>query len=118
MRGSNSWPPSGRRSGTNCQHQLFYSDVRTKPSPSFNTASRNNVEPLADKPVDMDESYVPICRTLHPLRTDLEGRANYVNSLYRFIGKTGGEIFHEMMLRQKVEHICKLGRTIGSWVVL
>lgn len=25
----------------------------------------------------------------------------------RFIGKTGGEIFHEMMLRQKVEHICK-----------
>lgn len=31
----------------------------------------------------------------------------------RFIGKTGGEIFHEMMLRQKVEHICKLVREIG-----
>lgn len=93
---------------------MFYSDVRTKPSPSFNTASRNNVEPLADKPVDMDESYVPI----RPPRTSLERGKNYVNSLYRFIGKTGGEIFHEMMLRQKVEHICKPGRTIGMWVML
>lgn len=50
----------------NYQHQLFCSDVRTKPSPSFNTASRN-VEPLADKSADMDESYVPMCRTLHSL---------------------------------------------------
>lgn len=25
----------------------------------------------------------------------------------RFIGKTGGEIFHEMMLRQGVKHICR-----------
>jgi acetolactate synthase-1/2/3 large subunit len=24
----------------------------------------------------------------------------------RFIGKTGGEIFHEMMRRQGVKHIC------------
>lgn len=55
----------------NCQHQLFYSDVRTKPSPSFNTASRNNVEPLADKSADMDESYVPLYRPLHPLPIDL-----------------------------------------------
>lgn len=30
-------------------------------------------------------------------------------TLPRFIGKTGGEIFHEMMLRQNVEHICKAG---------
>lgn len=26
----------------------------------------------------------------------------------RFIGLSGGEIFHEMMLRQGVKHICKL----------
>lgn len=32
---------------------------------------------------------------------------NHVDNLCRFIGKTGGEIFHEMMLRQNVEHICK-----------
>lgn len=87
----------------NCQHQLFYSDVRTKPSPSFNTASRNNVEPLADKSADMDESYV---LTPPPDRSGARGK-NHVDSPYRFIGKTGGEIFHEMMLRQKVEHICK-----------
>lgn len=101
-------PPAVVPFWTNCQHQLFYSDVRTKPSPSFNTASRNNVEPLADKSADMDESYVPLCRTLQPLPIDLAPGKNYVDSLYRFIGKTGGEIFHEMMLRQNVEHICKL----------
>lgn len=26
----------------------------------------------------------------------------------RFIGKSGGEIFHDMMLRHGVKHICKL----------
>ena len=26
----------------------------------------------------------------------------------RFVGKTGGEIFHEMMLRHGVKHICAL----------
>ena len=25
----------------------------------------------------------------------------------RFVGMTGGEIFHEMMLRQGVKHVCK-----------
>lgn len=95
---------------------MFYSDVRTKPSPSFNTASRSNVEPLADKSADMDESYVPLCRPLPPLSIDLaSGKKNHVDSPYRFIGKTGGEIFHEMMLRQKVEHICK--STTQDWAV-
>lgn len=45
-------------------------------------------------------------------------REKIVDSLYRFIGKTGGEIFHEMMLRQNVEHICKPGREIGLWAIL
>lgn len=108
-------PPAVVPFWPNCQHQLLYSDVRTKPSPSFNTASRNNVEPLADKSADMDESYVPLCRPLHPLSIDLVSRENYVDSPYRFIGKTGGEIFHEMMLRQKVEHICK--STTQDWAV-
>jgi len=26
---------------------------------------------------------------------------------HRFIGKTGGEIFHEMMLRHGVKHVCR-----------
>ncbi|KAG5979815.1 Acetolactate synthase, mitochondrial [Claviceps digitariae] len=53
--------------------------VRAVPSPSFNTESRSHVQPLANRARnDMDES---------------------------FIGKTGGEIFHEMMLRQNVKHI-------------
>ncbi|KAL6891693.1 acetolactate synthase [Trichoderma longibrachiatum] len=55
--------------------------VRPVPSPAFNaeTKDRSHVQPLVNpsKP-DMDES---------------------------FIGKTGGEIFHEMMLRQGVKHI-------------
>lgn len=32
----------------------------------------------------------------------------------RFIGKTGGEIFHEMMLRHDVKHVCKFCRTPSS----
>ncbi|KAG6005545.1 Acetolactate synthase, mitochondrial [Claviceps maximensis] len=53
--------------------------VRAVPSPSFNTESQSHVQPLANRSRnDMDES---------------------------FIGKTGGEIFHEMMLRQNVKHI-------------
>lgn len=27
-------------------------------------------------------------------------------TLHRLVGKTGGEIFHEMMLRKGVKHIC------------
>lgn len=49
-------------------------------------------------------------------RSTLPGKI--VDSLYRFIGKTGGEIFHEMMLRQNVEHICKPGREVGTWATL
>lgn len=26
---------------------------------------------------------------------------------HTFVGKNGGEIFHEMMLRQGVKHVCK-----------
>ncbi|KAL6880857.1 acetolactate synthase [Trichoderma novae-zelandiae] len=55
--------------------------VRPVPSPAFNAEvkDRSHVQPLVNpsRP-DMDES---------------------------FIGKTGGEIFHEMMLRQGVKHI-------------
>lgn len=56
-------------------------EARPKPSPSFNaaTSDRGHVQPLVNpRKSDMDES---------------------------FIGKTGGEIFHEMMLRHGVKHI-------------
>ncbi|KAL7792175.1 acetolactate synthase [Trichoderma ceciliae] len=55
--------------------------VRPVPSPAFNREDkdRSHVQPLVNpRRPDMDES---------------------------FIGKTGGEIFHEMMLRQGVKHI-------------
>jgi hypothetical protein len=42
---------------------------------------------------------------------------DHVDNVDRFIGKTGGEIFHEMMLRQKVEHICKATNTIVGCVI-
>ncbi|KAK7429318.1 Acetolactate synthase, mitochondrial [Neonectria magnoliae] len=54
--------------------------TRDIPSPAFN--------------VDKDQSHVqPL---VNPRRTDMDES---------FIGKTGGEIFHEMMLRQGVKHI-------------
>ncbi|KAK4233067.1 thiamine diphosphate-binding protein [Achaetomium macrosporum] len=57
-------------------------EARPKPSPSFNAANTrdtSHVQPLVSpRKSDMDES---------------------------FIGKTGGEIFHEMMLRHGVKHI-------------
>ncbi|KAB5572505.1 thiamine diphosphate-binding protein [Coniochaeta sp. 2T2.1] len=53
-------------------------EVRPKPSPSF-SKPKQHVQPLVNpRQGEMDES---------------------------FIGKTGGEIFHEMMLRQGVKHI-------------
>ena len=54
--------------------------VRPVPSPAFNNEDkdRSHVQPLVNRKNEMDES---------------------------FIGKTGGEIFHEMMLRQGVKHI-------------
>ncbi|RBQ72815.1 hypothetical protein FVER14953_20559 [Fusarium verticillioides] len=55
--------------------------ARDIPSPGFNVEkNQSNVQPLVNpRKNDMDES---------------------------FIGKTGGEIFHEMMLRHGVKHIC------------
>ncbi|KAI0012127.1 acetolactate synthase [Xylariaceae sp. FL0662B] len=56
--------------------------VRDTPAPAFNTADandRSHVQPLVNsRPPEVDES---------------------------FIGKTGGEIFHEMMLRRGVKHV-------------
>ncbi|OTA88169.1 hypothetical protein M434DRAFT_399126 [Hypoxylon sp. CO27-5] len=56
--------------------------ARDVPSPAFNTADakdRSHVQPLVNpRTPEMDES---------------------------FVGKTGGEIFHEMMLRRGVKHI-------------
>ncbi|KIN01750.1 hypothetical protein OIDMADRAFT_27899 [Oidiodendron maius Zn] len=56
------------------------SQLRESPSPAFNSipANRHDGNPLQHGRTEMDES---------------------------FIGKTGGEIFHEMMLRQGVKHI-------------
>lgn len=56
---------------------------RTVPSPAFNRddARRNEVQPLRPyKAQEMDHS---------------------------FVGKTGGQIFHEMMLRHDVKTICE-----------
>ncbi|TPX12406.1 uncharacterized protein E0L32_006818 [Thyridium curvatum] len=54
-------------------------DARATPSPSFNAKERSHVQPLVNpRQAEMDES---------------------------FIGKTGGEIFHEMMLRHNVKHV-------------
>ncbi|KUI55885.1 Acetolactate synthase catalytic subunit, mitochondrial [Cytospora mali] len=69
---------TARNSATATATQIPAAEVRAWPSPSFNADSKNHVQPLANKASDMDES---------------------------FIGKTGGEIFHEMMLRHNVKHI-------------
>jgi hypothetical protein len=55
---------------------------RPIPSPAFNRddGKRNDVHALRSREVQLDHS---------------------------FVGKTGGEIFHEMMLRHDVKHICK-----------
>ncbi|EXV01094.1 hypothetical protein MHUMG1_05648 [Metarhizium humberi] len=72
--------PSGQRNqATTATATSSAPRVRAVPSPAFNAADQSHVQPLANQPKnDMDES---------------------------FIGKTGGEIFHEMMLRQGVKHI-------------
>ncbi|KAK3936757.1 thiamine diphosphate-binding protein [Diplogelasinospora grovesii] len=73
-----------RRGPSNVRNQATSAapEVRAKASPSFNAATpkdRSHVQPLVSpRQSDMDES---------------------------FIGKTGGEIFHEMMLRHGVKHI-------------
>ncbi|KAJ1331451.1 acetolactate synthase I/II/III large subunit [Microdochium nivale] len=69
-------------SGVRNQATSATAPSRSAPAPHFNVAStkdKSHVEPLAPRRTpEMDES---------------------------FIGKTGGEIFHEMMLRRGVKHI-------------
>jgi acetolactate synthase-1/2/3 large subunit len=75
-------PANARNQSTTAATKPTATETRPKPSQSFNAATkdRNNVQPLVNpRKSDMDES---------------------------FIGKTGGEIFHEMMLRHDVKHIC------------
>ncbi|KAK0381901.1 acetolactate synthase [Colletotrichum limetticola] len=71
--------PSGvRTQATSTTSPAPCSEVRDTPAPAFN-ADKSHVQPLQRSTgPEMDES---------------------------FIGKTGGEIFHEMMLRQGVKHI-------------
>ncbi|RYP14848.1 hypothetical protein DL765_006066 [Monosporascus sp. GIB2] len=72
-------PAAIRNQTTSAQNTAEARDI---PAPAFNTNSvkdRGHVQPLVNpRAPDMDES---------------------------FIGKTGGEIFHEMMLRKGVKHI-------------
>lgn len=53
---------------------------RARPSPAFNREDHNDAQPLK------------------PYRSPAMDHS--------FVGMTGGEIFHEMMLRQGVKHIC------------
>lgn len=64
-------------------------EPRARPSPAFNRDDWHDVQPLKPyRQPEMDHS---------------------------FIGMTGGEIFHEMMLRQNVKHICmRFSRAIAS----
>ncbi|CEJ83130.1 Putative Acetolactate synthase [[Torrubiella] hemipterigena] len=70
--------PSGQRNQATAASPA--ANVRPTPSPSFNAESnRGHVQPLVNQQrPEMDES---------------------------FIGKSGGEIFHDMMLRHGVKHI-------------
>ncbi|KAI0382009.1 acetolactate synthase [Hypomontagnella monticulosa] len=72
--------PTGVRSQATAAQST--AQARDVPAPAFNTADtkdRSHVQPLVNpKAPEMDES---------------------------FIGKTGGEIFHEMMLRRGVQHV-------------
>ncbi|KAI0483094.1 acetolactate synthase [Xylariaceae sp. FL0804] len=72
--------PKGTRSQTTAAQPN--AQIRDTPAPAFNTAganSRGHVQPLVNpRAPEMDET---------------------------FIGKSGGEIFHEMMLRQGVKHV-------------
>ncbi|KAK0641515.1 thiamine diphosphate-binding protein [Cercophora newfieldiana] len=71
-------PAAVRNQTTSAAAKAPAAEVRPKPSPSFNAETKDHVQPLVGRKADMDES---------------------------FIGKTGGEIFHEMMLRHNVKHI-------------
>lgn len=55
-------------------------EPRARPSPAFNREDYHDVQPLKPyRQPEMDHS---------------------------FVGMNGGQIFHEMMLRQNVKHIC------------
>ncbi|KAI0016485.1 thiamine diphosphate-binding protein [Xylariomycetidae sp. FL0641] len=73
-------PTTGTRNQTTAAQST--AQIRDVPAPTFNTAAtkdKNHVQPLLNpRQPEMDES---------------------------FIGKTGGEIFHEMMLRHGVKHV-------------
>ncbi|KAM0433299.1 hypothetical protein ACHAPT_004175 [Fusarium lateritium] len=73
-------PPKKITTGQRNQTTTAPAPARDIPSPAFNAEkNQNHVQPLVNpRKNDMDES---------------------------FIGKTGGEIFHEMMLRHGVKHI-------------
>ncbi|OIW32219.1 acetolactate synthase [Coniochaeta ligniaria NRRL 30616] len=75
-------PSTVRNQATSAAANSAAAEARPTPSPSFNPSdskTRHHVQPLVNpRQGEMDES---------------------------FIGKTGGEIFHEMMLRQGVKHI-------------
>src|SRR2546423_6189023 len=73
--------------------------TRPIPSPAFNQDfRRNDVSPLQNRQLpEVDESWVT-------WSISHNGRAH---NLHSFIGLSGGEIFHEMMLRQGVKHICE-----------
>jgi acetolactate synthase-1/2/3 large subunit len=71
-------PAAVRNQTTSAAAKAPAAEVRPKPSPAFNAETKEHVQPLVGRKNDMDES---------------------------FIGKTGGEIFHEMMLRHDVKHI-------------
>ncbi len=87
--------------GTFADTATLCRDARPKPSPSFNAETKEHVQPLVGRKSDVDESYVPVAALQPPqIITSL------TDWYYRFIGKTGGEIFHEMMLRHNVKHIC------------
>ncbi|KAJ6790067.1 hypothetical protein PWT90_03978 [Aphanocladium album] len=71
--------PSQRNKATAATASSPANAVRAVPSPAFNAEAQGHVQPLVNpRKSEMDES---------------------------FIGKTGGEIFHEMMLRQGVKHV-------------
>jgi acetolactate synthase-1/2/3 large subunit len=57
-------------------------EPRARPSPAFNREDYHDVQPLKPyRQPEMDHS---------------------------FVGMNGGQIFHEMMLRQNVKHICTI----------
>ena len=50
---------------------------------------------------------VPFDRQHKSLMIRMELFENFLTAIDRFIGLSGGEIFHQMMLRHDVKHICR-----------